>query len=114
MELCGGDRNLNLKIEVFDDDGKKGPDKRDDLIGVGFFSVKQLEAANTVQAPLQVGVLLLVLLRLKIELFLILRLFPADKWQDQQKPWPASGAVLQAPQVGGSIWRRSWRSRRAH
>merc|ERR1712080_526722 len=42
------------KSEVFDDDGKAGPDGRDKLIGVGFFGLKQLEAANTVQSPLEI------------------------------------------------------------
>ena len=37
-----------------DDDGKPGPDKKDKLIGVGFFSLKQFEAAHAVQSPLQV------------------------------------------------------------
>lgn len=54
MEMCGGDRDLNLKLEVYDDDGKAGPDGKDKLIGVGFFSLKQLEAANTVQSPMQI------------------------------------------------------------
>jgi len=54
MDVCGGDRDLNLRLEVYDDDGKKGPDGKDKLIGVGFFSLKQLEAANTVQSPLQI------------------------------------------------------------
>ena len=42
------------RIEVFDDDGKKGPDGKDKLLGTGYFSLKELEASATVHAPLQV------------------------------------------------------------
>jgi Ca2+-dependent lipid-binding protein len=53
-ELCGHDHNLKLKFEVFDDDGKQGvQDKKDKLIGEGFFSLKQLQAAQTVKSSLQ-------------------------------------------------------------
>merc|ERR1719348_2805069 len=51
-ELIGQDRELNLKFEVFDDDGKKGYDKKDDLIGMCWQSLRQLEAAALVKAPL--------------------------------------------------------------
>jgi len=54
-ELNGGDETLKLKIEVFDDDGKKGPDGKDKLLGTGYFSLKELEASATVHAPLQLG-----------------------------------------------------------
>ena len=39
-----------FRIEVFDDDGKKGVDAKDDLIGTGFYTLKQLEAAVLVNA----------------------------------------------------------------
>ncbi|XP_023344268.1 copine-8 [Eurytemora carolleeae] len=45
-EVPGHDMTLNLKIEVFDDDGKKGLDNNDKLLGTGHFSLKQLEAAS--------------------------------------------------------------------
>jgi len=51
-ELNGHDKELNLRIEVFDDDGKKGPDRKDKLLGSGFFSLKQLEAAALVKSML--------------------------------------------------------------
>jgi len=54
-ELNGGDETLKLKIEVFDDDGKKGPDGKDKLLGTGYFSLKELEASATVRSPLQLG-----------------------------------------------------------
>ena len=41
-----------FRIEVYDDDGKKGQDAKDDLIGRGFFSLKKLEAANLVDTEL--------------------------------------------------------------
>ena len=37
---------------MFDDDGKKGQDKSDDLIGRGFFSLKKLEAAALLETLL--------------------------------------------------------------
>ena len=37
---------------MHDDDGKIGPDKRDQHIGTGFFSLKELEAAALVKACL--------------------------------------------------------------
>lgn len=40
---------------MFDDDGKKGPDSKDKLLCTGYFSLKQFEAAHTVNTPLQVG-----------------------------------------------------------
>merc|ERR1712215_283585 len=43
-DFGGQDRELKLRIELFDDDGKKGPDGKDQLIGTGFFSLKELEA----------------------------------------------------------------------
>jgi len=55
QELNGGDNELKLKFEVFDDDGKKGPDGKDQLLGTGYFSVKELEASFTVNSPLQLG-----------------------------------------------------------
>ena len=39
---------------MFDDDGKKGPDGKDKLLGTGYFSLKELEASATVRSPLQV------------------------------------------------------------
>merc|ERR1711990_1370176 len=39
-------------IQVFDDDGKKGPDGKDQLIGSGFFNLKELEAASLVNTNL--------------------------------------------------------------
>ena len=37
---------------MFDDDGKKGPDGKDDIIGTAFYSLKQLEAAALLKTPL--------------------------------------------------------------
>lgn len=54
-ELNGYDESLNLKFEVFDDDGKKGPDAKDKLLGTGYFNLKQIEAAATIRSPLQLG-----------------------------------------------------------
>jgi len=51
-ELNGNDKELNLRVEVFDDDGKKGPDGKDKLIGSGFFSTKKLEAASLLKTML--------------------------------------------------------------
>jgi len=51
-ELNGNNKELKLRIQVFDDDGKIGPDKRDQHIGTGFFSLKELEAAALVNAGL--------------------------------------------------------------
>jgi len=48
-ELNGNDKELKLRIEVFDDDGKKGADDKDKLLGTGFFSLKELEAAALVK-----------------------------------------------------------------
>lgn len=50
-ELIGQDRELNLKFEVFDDDGKKGYDKKDKLLGSCWLNLKQLEAAALVKSP---------------------------------------------------------------
>ena len=44
------------RIEIFDDDGKKGPDGKDKLLGTGYFSLKELEASATVRSPLQVTI----------------------------------------------------------
>ena len=41
-----------VRIEVYDDDGKPGQDKKDDIIGTGFFSLKELEAAGILQSQL--------------------------------------------------------------
>jgi len=51
-QLNGNDKELNLKFEVYDDDGKKGPDAKDKLLGSGWFSLRQLEAAAMLQSPL--------------------------------------------------------------
>lgn len=53
-DLIGLDKDLNLKIEVYDDDGKKGPDAKDDLIGRGFYSLKKLEAASLLDTALPI------------------------------------------------------------
>jgi len=53
-EVPGSDLSLNLKIEIYDDDGKKGMDKADKLLGQGFFSLKQLQAANMVNTGLPI------------------------------------------------------------
>eukprot|EP00091_Calanus_sinicus_P001251 TRINITY_DN11218_c0_g1_i1.p1 TRINITY_DN11218_c0_g1~~TRINITY_DN11218_c0_g1_i1.p1 ORF type:complete len:109 (-),score=43.69 TRINITY_DN11218_c0_g1_i1:79-405(-) len=45
----GNDKELNLKLEVYDDDGRKG---KDDLIGTAFYSLKQLEASALLKTPL--------------------------------------------------------------
>ena len=42
------------RIEVFDDDGKKGPDSKDKLLGTAYYSLRELEASATVRSPLQV------------------------------------------------------------
>merc|ERR1719341_2304294 len=39
-------------IQVYDDDGKRGPDGKDQLIGSGFFSLRELEAAAMVKSTL--------------------------------------------------------------
>jgi len=44
------DKELKLMFRVYDDDGKKGPDGKDQLIGVGHFSLKDLEAAHTLSS----------------------------------------------------------------
>merc|ERR1711874_377765 len=51
-ELNGYDRDLKLMIQVYDDDGKRGPDGKDQLIGSGFFSLRELEAAAMVKSSL--------------------------------------------------------------
>merc|ERR1711942_30472 len=51
-QLNGNDKDLKLRIEVYDDDGKPGQDKKDDIIGTGFFSLKELEAAGILQSQL--------------------------------------------------------------
>merc|ERR1712126_769527 len=51
-ELSGNDKELKLMIQVYDDDGKKGADASDDLIGSGFFSLRELEAACLVSTKL--------------------------------------------------------------
>merc|ERR1719362_2119317 len=51
-ELNGADKELKLMIQVYDDDGKRGPDGKDQLIGSGFFSLRELEAAAMVKSTL--------------------------------------------------------------
>eukprot|EP00088_Acartia_fossae_P029734 TRINITY_DN3062_c0_g1_i7.p1 TRINITY_DN3062_c0_g1~~TRINITY_DN3062_c0_g1_i7.p1 ORF type:complete len:301 (-),score=60.29 TRINITY_DN3062_c0_g1_i7:168-1070(-) len=51
-EICNGDATLNIKFEIYDDDGKKGMDGKDKLIGQGFFSLKFLESAYNVHTKL--------------------------------------------------------------
>jgi len=51
-ELNGYDKELKLMIQIYDDDGKKGPDTKDQLIGSGFFNLKELEAASLVNTNL--------------------------------------------------------------
>merc|ERR1719347_1851018 len=51
-ELSGNDKDLNLKFEVFDDDGKAGPDRKDDVIGTCWQSLRQIEAAAMVKAAI--------------------------------------------------------------
>ena len=41
-----------VRIQIYDDDGKKGPDGKDQLIGSGFFSLKELEAGSIVNTKL--------------------------------------------------------------
>jgi len=53
-EICNGDTTLNIKFEVYDDDGKKGLDSKDKLIGQGFFSLKHLESAYNVHSNLTI------------------------------------------------------------
>jgi len=50
----GNDKELKLMIQVFDDDGKKGPDSKDKLIGRASYSLKQLEAAVLVGTKLPI------------------------------------------------------------
>eukprot|EP00092_Neocalanus_flemingeri_P034247 GFUD01037244.1.p1 GENE.GFUD01037244.1~~GFUD01037244.1.p1 ORF type:complete len:140 (+),score=41.79 GFUD01037244.1:97-516(+) len=54
-ELNGNNKELKLRIEVFDDDGKKGPDGKDDLIGRGFYSLKELEASALLNVLLPIN-----------------------------------------------------------
>ena len=42
----------HFRIQVYDDDGKRGPDGKDQLIGSGFFSLRELEAAAMVKSSL--------------------------------------------------------------
>merc|ERR1711874_941747 len=51
-ELNGYDKDLKLMIQVYDGDGKKGADPKDQLIGSGFFSLKELEAGSIVNTSL--------------------------------------------------------------
>lgn len=51
-ELIGQDKELNLKFEVFDDDGQEGYDKKDKLLGSCWLNLKQLEAACLVEQPM--------------------------------------------------------------
>merc|ERR1712110_874676 len=51
-ELNGYDKELKLMIQVYDDDGKPGADAKDQLIGSGFFSLKELEAGSIVNTSL--------------------------------------------------------------
>jgi len=51
-EIPLADVNLKLKFEVYDDDGKKGFDNKDKLLGVGFFSLSELESAYTAKSGL--------------------------------------------------------------
>ena len=44
---------LVVRLQVFDDDGAKGRDNKDQLICQGFFSTKQLEAAAILGTPLE-------------------------------------------------------------
>jgi len=53
-KLNGNDKDLKLKIEVYDDDGKAGQDKKDDIIGTGYFSLKELEAAALLKSMLPI------------------------------------------------------------
>ena len=39
---------------MYDDDGKKGPDPKDDLIGTAFYSLKKLEAAAVLGTTLPI------------------------------------------------------------
>lgn len=43
-----------LRFEVYDDDGKLGPDASDHLIGDGFFSLEELEKAFDARMPLPI------------------------------------------------------------
>jgi len=54
-ELNGNDKELKLMIQIYDDDGKKGPDRKDKLIGSGYFSLRELEAATLVNSSLPIS-----------------------------------------------------------
>jgi len=54
-ELNGNDKELKLMFQIYDDDGKKGADAKDKLIGTGYFNLKELEAACMMQAPLAIN-----------------------------------------------------------
>jgi len=54
-ELNGNDKELKLMFQIYDDDGKKGADAKDKLIGTGYFNLKELEAACMMQAPLAIS-----------------------------------------------------------
>jgi len=43
-----------FRFEVFDDDGRHGRDSSDDSIGVGYFSIEQLEEAFHSRVPLTI------------------------------------------------------------
>ena len=44
-----------IRIEIFDDDGKTGPDRKDDVLGSGFYSLKHLEAAALMNVSLPIS-----------------------------------------------------------
>lgn len=98
-DISGNDVNLNLKIEVYDDDGKQGKDNKDKLIGQGFYSLKQLEAAQIVGTglPLHDGK------RVKQTGTLVVRSFK-NHWVNSGAPsfgtQPQGGQISYPPQPG--------------
>jgi len=111
QELNGHDKELNLRIQVFDDDGKKGPDRKDKLLGSGFFSLKQLEAAALVKSclPLSDGK------RQKAAGQLLVRSFKehnsgqgsyggAGGYPRQNQPTPGAGYPGISATVGGTAY----------
>ena len=85
----------SFRIQVYDDDGKKGPDAKDQLIGSGFFSLKELEAGSIVntQLPLTDGK------RSKTPGFLVVRSYKEHQTGGRQQTQPGVGYPAQ-PNAG--------------
>ena len=89
------DKCYHFRIQVYDDDGKRGPDGKDQLIGSGFFSLRELEAAAMVKStlPLSDGK------KSKPAGYLVVRSFREHGYNGG----PNAGAgAYSAPSVGGN------------